>query len=230
LGDGAGSCTSRARDASLRSSSLWSCRTSRRAHEASCTSCAGRGHGTSRAFAHRVQLPTWGIRASSGASGARDASEETPAWRATWKSLRAHEAACTSQVEERAEEAVVHYGPRTSRPGRRLGRTEDVIRHYGLWPPGLAGQLGGRGQLRRIRSPKSQLGELQHGGLQGLEASPRGVEHSVCRARSRYITGLGPSGSAADLGDQGQLRCIRSPKCKRGDSSLESDMDVAASP
>ena len=129
-----------------------------------------------------------GDRASSGASGARDASEETPAWRATWTSLRVHGAARTSC----ARGIVVHYGPRTSGRGCQLGRTEEVIRHYGLWPPGLASRLGERGRLRRSRSPRRQLEKLQLGGPQDLAASPRGVAHVVCRARSQYSTGSGP--------------------------------------
>jgi hypothetical protein len=96
----------------------------------------------------------------------------------------------------------MHYGPRTSGPGCRLGGAEKVIRQYGPWPPGLAGRLGGRGRLRRSRSPRRQLEKLQLGGPQDLAASPRGVAHVVCRARSRYITCSGPSGSAADLGDR----------------------------
>ncbi len=118
----------------------------------------------------------------------------------TWTSLRVREAARTS----RTREVVVHHGPQTTGPGCRLGRTEDVVRHYGLsrLPPGLAGRLGGQGQLRRSRSPRHQLEKLQLWGLQDLAASPRGVAHVVCRARSRYITGSGPSSSAADLGDR----------------------------
>ena len=67
----------------------------------------------------------------------------------TWTSLRVREAARTS----RARGIVVHYGPRTSGPGCRLERTEDVIRHYGLWPPGLASRLGGRGRQPEPETP-----------------------------------------------------------------------------
>jgi len=35
-----------------------------------------------------------------------------------------------------------------------------------------------------------------------IVAGPWGGAHVVCRARSRYITGSGPSGAAADLGDR----------------------------
>ncbi len=66
----------------------------------------------------------------------------------------------------------MHYGPRTFGTCCLHGRTEDVIRHYGLWPPGLAGQLGGQGRLQRILSPRRQLEKLQLGELQNLVASP----------------------------------------------------------
>ncbi len=66
----------------------------------------------------------------------------------------------------------MHCGPRTFWPGRLHGRTEDVIRHYGLWPPGLAGQLGGQGRLQRILSPRRQLEKFQLGELQDVAASP----------------------------------------------------------
>ncbi len=58
-----------ARDSSLESSSLASDRTSRRAHEASRTSCAGGGHPAQWGQAADLE-----DRAGSSASGARDAS------------------------------------------------------------------------------------------------------------------------------------------------------------
>ncbi len=173
-------------------------RTSRRAHEASHTSCAGRGHGTSRAVAHQIRLPTWGT----GPAPAHP-EPETPARRLQLGEQHGRRCGPMGWRARRMPRGtVVHYGPRTSGPGYQLGRAEDVVRQYGLWPPGLACRLGGRVRLRRSPSPRRQLEKLQLGELQDLAASPRGVSHVVCRARSRYTTGLGPSGSAADLGDR----------------------------
>ncbi len=90
---------------------------------------------------------------------------------AIWTSLLVHGAARTS----RPREAVVHYGPRTSGPGCRLGRTEDVLGQYGLWPPG-------RGRLRRVRSPRRQLEKLQLGGASGPRGEPT-------RRRARRVPG-----------------------------------------
>ncbi len=181
---------------------MGSCRTSRRAHEATHTSCAGRGHSTSRAVAHRVQLPTW----ETGPAPAHP-EPETPARRLQLGERHGRRCGLMGRRARRVPRgAVVHYGPRTFGPGCRLGRAEDVVRQYWLWLPWLADQLGGRGLLRRSRSPRRQLEKLQLGPslgeLQDLAASPRGVAHVVCRARSRYITGSGPSGAAADLGDR----------------------------
>ena len=150
-GNGAGSGAAEARDASLRSSSLGSCRTSRRAHEASRTSCGGRGHGTARAVAHLVQLPTWGT----GPAPAHP-EPETPARRLQLGEHMDVVAGPWGGVHVASPGgAVVHYGPRTSWPGCQLGRTEEVIRHYGLWPPGLADRLGVTGPAPAQPEPET---------------------------------------------------------------------------
>ena len=118
----------------------------------------------------------------------------------TWTSLRVREAARTS----RARGAVVHYGPRTSGPGCRLGRAEDVVRQYWLWLPGLADRLEGRGQLRRSRSPRRQLESSSLGSCrtsrrahEASHTSCAGRGHSTSRAAAHRVQlptwGTGPA-------------------------------------
>ena len=155
----------------------------------------------------------------------QDAREDTPAWRATWASLRAHGAARTSHAQGGG--AVVHYGPRTSGPGCRLGRAEDAVRQYWLWLPGLADRLGGRGRLRRSQSSRRQLGSSSLGSCrtsrrahEASHTSCAGRGHSTSRAAAHRVQllawGTGPAPAHPEpetparrlqLGEQHGRRC-----------------------
>ncbi len=73
--------------------------------------------------------------------------------------------------------------------------------HYGPWPVEPGCRLGGQDNPahQEPESLRRLLGELQLGERQGVAVSPQGGAHVARREKSRYTTGHGLSGPAADL-------------------------------